>query len=53
MPCGTTGEGPLLAADEVDAVVTATVEAADGSVRCSHTSAVRRRTRRPSSPGAR
>src|SRR5690242_19867500 len=30
MPCGTTGEGPLLADDEVAAVVRATVAAADG-----------------------
>jgi dihydrodipicolinate synthase/N-acetylneuraminate lyase len=30
MPCGTTGEGPLLEADEVDAVVSAVVEAAGG-----------------------
>jgi len=33
MPCGTTGEGPLLAADEIAAVVAAVVEAADGSAR--------------------
>src|SRR3954467_19262 len=32
MPCGTTGEGPLLADDEVAAVVRATVAAADGRV---------------------
>src|SRR5919206_2375534 len=32
MPCGTTGEGPLLADDEVAAVVRATVVAADGRV---------------------
>jgi 4-hydroxy-tetrahydrodipicolinate synthase len=32
MPCGTTGEGPLLADDEVAAVVRATVDAAAGRV---------------------
>src|SRR4051794_21725437 len=32
MPCGTTGEGPLLADDEVAAAVRATVAAADGRV---------------------
>jgi 4-hydroxy-tetrahydrodipicolinate synthase len=32
MPCGTTGEGPLLSDDEVAAVVRATVAAADGRV---------------------
>src|SRR4051812_34981121 len=32
MPCGTTGEGPLLADDEVAAVVRAAVAAADGRV---------------------
>jgi dihydrodipicolinate synthase/N-acetylneuraminate lyase len=32
MPCGTTGEGPLLADDEVAAVVRSTVAAADGRV---------------------
>jgi 4-hydroxy-tetrahydrodipicolinate synthase len=32
MPCGTTGEGPLLADDEVAAVVRATVAATDGRV---------------------
>src|SRR3954466_13716636 len=32
MPCGTTGEGPLLADDEVSAVVRAAVAAADGRV---------------------
>ena len=32
MPCGTTGEGPLLSDDEVAAVVRATVTAADGRV---------------------
>jgi 4-hydroxy-tetrahydrodipicolinate synthase len=32
MPCGTTGEGPLLSDDEVAAVVRATVEAAGGRV---------------------
>jgi dihydrodipicolinate synthase/N-acetylneuraminate lyase len=32
MPCGTTGEGPLLGDDEVAAVVRATVAAADGRV---------------------
>jgi dihydrodipicolinate synthase/N-acetylneuraminate lyase len=32
MPCGTTGEGPLLADDEVAAVVRATVAAADDRV---------------------
>jgi 4-hydroxy-tetrahydrodipicolinate synthase len=32
MPCGTTGEGPLLADDEVAGVVRATVAAADGRV---------------------
>jgi 4-hydroxy-tetrahydrodipicolinate synthase len=30
MPCGTTGEGPLLEPDEVDAVVRGCIEAADG-----------------------
>ena len=30
MPCGTTGEGPLLEPDEVDAVVRVTIETADG-----------------------
>jgi len=33
MPCGTTGEGPLLAADEIAAVVEEVVDAADGSAR--------------------
>jgi 4-hydroxy-tetrahydrodipicolinate synthase len=32
MPCGTTGEGPLLADDEVAGVVRATIAAADGRV---------------------
>jgi 4-hydroxy-tetrahydrodipicolinate synthase len=32
MPCGTTGEGPLLSDDEVASVVRATVAAADGRV---------------------
>jgi 4-hydroxy-tetrahydrodipicolinate synthase len=32
MPCGTTGEGPLLSDDEVAAVVRATVATADGRV---------------------
>ena len=32
MPCGTTGEGPLLADDEVAGVVRATVAAVDGRV---------------------
>jgi 4-hydroxy-tetrahydrodipicolinate synthase len=32
MPCGTTGEGPLLSDDEVATVVRATVAAADGRV---------------------
>lgn len=33
MPCGTTGEGPLLTADEVAAVVSTAVETAHGSAR--------------------
>ncbi len=33
MPCGTTGEGPLLEADEIVAVVSTTVEATEGSAR--------------------
>ena len=33
MPCGTTGEGPLLEADEIVAVVSSTVEATEGSAR--------------------
>jgi 4-hydroxy-tetrahydrodipicolinate synthase len=33
MPCGTTGEGPLLALDEATAVIRETVHAADGRVR--------------------
>lgn len=32
MPCGTTGEGPLLEPDEIDDVIRATVEAAAGRV---------------------